>query len=64
MYILKEYIYIDGQLDDVDVSISESKESLVKYISSEVGEDVWDWFRSSNSYKDYYHNKIYKIEEQ
>ena len=64
MYILKEYIYIDGQLDDVDVSISESKESLVKYISSEVGEDVWDWFRCSNSYKDYYHNKIYKIEEQ
>lgn len=64
MYILKEYIYEHDHLKDVDVTLSEDKESLVRYISSDVGEDVWDWFRSSNFYKDYYHNKIYKIEKQ
>ena len=70
MYILKEYIYgltPDGisELKDVDVILSEDKESLVRYIMNETGDkDAWDYMRSSNTYKDAYHNKKYVIEEQ
>lgn len=64
MYILKEYIYEHDHLKDVDVTLSEDKESLVKYISSDVDEDLWDWFRIHNDYVSLENNRKYVIEEQ
>lgn len=64
MYILKEYIYEHDHLKDVDVTLSEDKESLVRYISSDVGEDLWDWFRIHNDYVSLENNRKYVIEVQ